>query len=122
MAQHGTGPRVVVIGGGIAGVSAAYALARHPSAPVVTLIEAEGQLAQHTTGRSAAQLIENYGTQPLRALTKASLPFFLQPPERLADGPLLERRGVLSVADDARSASEQGPAREDLEPDVTWIW
>ncbi len=104
MAQHGTGQRVVVIGGGIAGVSAAYALARHPSAPVVTLIEAEGQLAQHTTGRSAAQLIENYGTQPLRALTKASLPFFLQPPEQLADGPLLERRGVLSVADDARSA------------------
>lgn len=104
MAQHGTGPRVVVVGGGIAGASAAYALARHPSAPVVTLIEAEGQLAQHTTGRSAAQLIENYGTQPLRALTKASLPYFLQPPEGLSDGPLLERRGVLSVADDARSA------------------
>ncbi len=104
MAQHGTGPRVVVVGGGIAGVSAAYALARHPSAPAVTLIEAEGQLAHHTTGRSAAQLIENYGTHPLRALTKASLPYFLHPPEGLADGPLLERRGVLSVADDARSA------------------
>ncbi|MEZ5408858.1 MAG: FAD-binding oxidoreductase [Acidimicrobiales bacterium] len=103
MAQHGTGPRVVVIGGGIAGVSAAYALARHPSAPAVTLIEAEGQLAQHTTGRSAAQLIENYGTPPLRALTKASLPYFLHPPEGLADGPLLERRGVLTVADDSRS-------------------
>lgn len=103
MAQHGTGPRVVVIGGGIAGVSAAYALARHPSTPVVTLIEAEGQLAHHTTGRSAAQLIENYGTPPLRALTKASLPYFLQPPEGLADAPLLERRGVLNVADDSRS-------------------
>lgn len=95
---------MVVIGGGIAGVSAAYALARHPSAPVVTLIEAEGQLAQHTTGRSAAQLIENYGTPPLRALTKASLPYFLHPPEGLTDGPLLERRGVLNVADDSRSA------------------
>jgi len=94
---------VVVIGGGIAGVSSAYALAGHPSAPVVTLIEAEGQLAQHTTGRSAAQLIENYGTQPLRALTKASLSYFLHPPQSLADGPLLERRGVLNVADDARS-------------------
>ncbi len=103
MAQHATGLRVVVIGGGIGGVSAAYALARHPSGPAVTLIEAEGQLAQHTTGRSAAQLIENYGTQPLRVLTRASLPYFLQPPPGLADGPLLERRGVLNVADDAQN-------------------
>lgn len=88
----------MVIGGGIAGVSAAFALARHRDAPTVTLIEAEGQLAYHTTGRSAAQLIENYGTAPLRTLTRASLAYFREPPEGLADGPLLDVRGVLTVA------------------------
>ncbi len=93
-----TQTKVVVIGGGIAGVSAAYALAQHRSQPSVTLIEAEPQLAHHTTGRSAAQLIENFGTTPTRALTKASLPFFTEPPEGLTDGPLLQPRGLLTVA------------------------
>lgn len=95
--QPGNRLRVLVIGGGIAGVSAGHALARHPSRPQVTLIEAEGQLAFHTTGRSAAQLIENYGTPPLRSLTRASRAWF-DDPEGLADGPLLDPRGVLSVA------------------------
>jgi D-arginine dehydrogenase len=96
---------VVVIGGGIAGVSAAYALSRHPARPVVTVIEAERQLAYHTTGRSAAQLIENYGTGPTRALTKASLDYFHHPPEGLVDHPLLEPRGLLSVAGSGQSAA-----------------
>lgn len=92
------GNTIVVIGGGIAGVSAAYALSEHPSRPTVHLVEAEAQLAHHTTGRSAAQLIENLGTMPTRALTKASLPFFAAPGDGLVDRPLLEVRGVLSVA------------------------
>ena len=93
-----SGPRVVVIGGGIAGASAAYALAEHETGPTVTLIEAEPQLAHHTTGRSAALYIENYGTGPTRTLTKASRNYFHEPPTGLADGPLLEPRGVLMVA------------------------
>jgi D-arginine dehydrogenase len=90
--------KIVVIGGGIAGVSAAYALCRHRSQPSVILIEAEPFLAHHTTGRSAAQLIENYGTAPTRILTRASQPFLTEPPDGLTDGPLLEARGLLSVA------------------------
>ncbi|MEL7157449.1 MAG: FAD-binding oxidoreductase [Actinomycetota bacterium] len=89
---------IVVIGGGIAGVSAAHALANHPRSPTVHLVEAEGQLAHHTTGRSAAQLIVNYGTQPTKALTLAGLPFLQEPPPDLVDGPLLTERGVLSLA------------------------
>ena len=98
MATEQSGPKIVVIGGGIAGVSAAYALACHEGNPEVTVIEAEGQLAHHTTGRSAALFIENYGTDATRALTKASRHYFHQPPPELVDGPLLEERGVLSVA------------------------
>ena len=96
--NDGHGAEIVVIGGGIAGVSAGYALGRHTSGPTITVIEAEGQLAHHTTGRSAALFIENYGTGPTRALTKASRLYFHHPPPELVDGPLLETRGVLSVA------------------------
>lgn len=91
-------PSIVVIGGGIAGVSAARALVEHDAAPSVTVIEAEPALAHHTTGRSAALYIENYGTEPTRALTKASGHYFRSPPPGLVDGALLEPRGVLSVA------------------------
>jgi len=55
-----------VIGGGIAGVSAAYHLVEaHPGADVL-LLEAEPVLAHHTTGRSAAILLENLSTVPNR--------------------------------------------------------
>ena len=89
---------VAVIGGGIAGVSAAYFLTQSPAVDRVTLVEAEAQLAHHTTGRSAALLIENYGEGPVRPLTTASLDFFHDPPDALVDAPLIERRGILTVA------------------------
>ena len=89
--------RVAVVGGGMAGVSAAYALSGHPSKPQVMLLEAEGQLAHHTTGRSAAQLILNYGALPVRPLTEASLGFFHHPPSELCDQPLLTEQGVLTL-------------------------
>ncbi len=91
---------IVVIGGGIAGVCTAYALGHHPRRPRVHVVETEAQLAHHTTGRSAAQLIVNYGTAPTKALTVASLPFFRRTPHGLVDAPLLTERGVLSLAAD----------------------
>jgi len=90
--------RVVVIGGGIAGVSVAWALLDTSDPPGVVLVEAESQLAHHTTGRSAAQLIENYGAGPVRPLTRASLGFLRSPPDDLVDGPLLRPRSLLMVA------------------------
>lgn len=89
---------IAIIGGGIAGVSAAYWLAHHPSAPSVTVLEAEDTLAHHTTGRSAAQLIPNLGAIPLRPLTLASVPFFHAPPEGFAEFPLVTPRAVVTVA------------------------
>lgn len=96
---------IVVIGGGIAGVSAGYALSTHPDGPKVHLVETEAVLAHHTTGRSAAQYIQNYGTSPTRALTKASLAFLQDPVEGLVDGPLLQSRGVLMVSGPDQVAS-----------------
>ena len=61
----------LVIGGGIAGMSAAAELAQDAS---VILLEAEEQLGYHSTGRSAAIFISNYGNATLRALSAAAHP------------------------------------------------
>lgn len=61
---------IIIIGGGIAGISAAARLA--PEAKVIVL-EREAHLAYHSTGRSAAVFILNYGNATLRALNKASV-------------------------------------------------
>ena len=64
---------VAVVGGGIAGVSAAAAIARTHR---VTLLEQESELAYHTTSRSAAVYIENEGGPIFHRLASASRPFF----------------------------------------------
>lgn len=87
---------VVVIGGGIAGISAAAELAT--AGAEVVLLEAENQLAYHTTGRSAALYVENYGHPTVRALSRASRRYFEDPPEGTVDGPILSRRGAMVVA------------------------
>lgn len=85
----------VVIGGGIAGVSAAAHLAPYGS---VVLVEMEDNLAYHTSGRSAAMLVEDYGSAGARPLVKAARPFLEEPPEGAVDGDLLSARPVLWVA------------------------
>ncbi|KQI69136.1 glycerol-3-phosphate dehydrogenase [Loktanella sp. 3ANDIMAR09] len=60
---------VIVIGGGVAGLSAAAALAPLCN---VTLLEREKQTGYHSSGRSAALFEENYGKPTTRALNKAS--------------------------------------------------
>lgn len=97
------GQHIVVIGGGIAGVSAAFHLAKAGAGDRITLLEAEAQLAHHTTGRSAALFIENYGEGPVRPLTAASIDFFTAPPAELVDSELITPRGIVTVALDERT-------------------
>jgi D-arginine dehydrogenase len=85
---------VIVIGGGIAGISAAAELAADMS---VLVVEAEARLGYHATGRSAAIFIRNYGNATLRALNAASAPF-LSAPEGVSDTGLLSPRGEMLVA------------------------
>ncbi|RYH08510.1 FAD-binding oxidoreductase [Tropicimonas sp. IMCC6043] len=61
----------LVIGGGIAGVSAAAELAAHGS---VVVLETEAALGYHASGRSAAMFLEGYGNRVVRALNAASAP------------------------------------------------
>lgn len=115
--------RIAVIGGGIAGASAARALSGHPARPEVVLLEAEDQLAQHTTGRSAAQLIENYGAGPVRPLTTASLTYLGAPPSEFCPTPLLSPQPILTVATAAqdRVIDELLVAGSQANPDITEI-
>lgn len=85
---------IIVIGGGIAGVSAGARMANDAR---VTLLEAEEAIGYHATGRSAAIYIRNYGNAALRALNAASEPVFLEP-EGISESSLLSPRGLIYVA------------------------
>ncbi len=86
---------VVIVGGGMAGVSVGYFLAE--SGMSVALVEAEPTLAFHTTGRSAAQYLENYGDDVVRRLTAAGRPFFAEPPEQFCDTELWSPRPMMRI-------------------------
>ena len=60
---------IVVIGGGIAGASAAWALAGKRR---IVVLEGESRPGYHTTGRSAAVYIRTYGSTDVRALIVAN--------------------------------------------------
>ncbi|WP_427016852.1 NAD(P)/FAD-dependent oxidoreductase [Pseudarthrobacter sp. P1] len=61
---------VLIIGGGIAGLSLAGRLAASAS---VVLVEAEETLAYHASSRSARQLQPSYGPDPIRVLTRRTI-------------------------------------------------
>lgn len=87
-------PDILVIGGGIAGISAGARLASDAS---VTVLEAEPVIGHHSSGRSAAIFIRNYGNATLRALNAASAPFLAEP-DGVCDSSLLSPRGELLLA------------------------
>ena len=102
-------PDFIVIGGGIAGVSAAAQLAPLGS---VTLLETERTLAFHTTGRSAAMFVGNYGAEGSRPFALASYSFLESPPDGSVDAPLLSDRGLLWISDETRLDHLRSIARE----------
>jgi D-arginine dehydrogenase len=87
---------VIVIGGGMAGVSAAAELSEDFE---VILLEKESFHGVHSTGRSAASYIPSYGhsDSSLRLLTALSKPAFDSQLEGLSDVPLLKARGLLTL-------------------------
>ncbi len=90
---------ILVIGGGMAGIGFAAALGEGRK---VLVLEQERDLAYHSTGRSAAIYIRNYGNGPIRALNEASGPMFKAESEYFPH-PLLTPRGILDIADSARA-------------------
>ncbi|MEM7751920.1 MAG: FAD-dependent oxidoreductase, partial [Pseudomonadota bacterium] len=81
--------RVAIIGGGVAGLSAAAALARDGHEVIV--FETEANLGYHASGRSAAMFEENYGNATVRALNRVTAPV-------LEEMGVFSPRGILLVA------------------------
>jgi len=107
---------VLVVGGGISGVSVAYELAADRS---VGLIDMESVLAFHTSGRSLATFLESYGGPVIRALTTGSREALENPPD-IMEPPLLSPLGLLWLGPQGQSNLIHGlhDAVRDLVPDV----
>ncbi len=94
---------VIVVGAGMAGLSAAYELAKSSR---VLVLEREDQPGYHSTGRSAAVYASSYGSEKpaINALTKGSGDFFINPPEGFSEHALHHQRGALFVVHEEQKA------------------
>lgn len=88
----------IIIGGGIAGLSAAARLAQHGR---VVVLEAEDAVGYHSSGRSAAFYHFGLGNPLVRGLTAWSRPFFDAPPPGFTETPLATPKPALFIATDA---------------------
>ena len=81
---------IIIIGGGIAGLSIGGRLSREAN---ITLLEMEENLGYHTSSRSAAAFIEDYGNKTIRELNRCSKPYLQD-----KDVNVLSPRGSLFLA------------------------
>ena len=86
---------VLVVGGGIAGVSAAARFAQHAS---TVLLERESALGYHSSGRSATFYHFGIGGDVVRGLTAASRFFFAGPPGNKNDPALSQAKSALFIS------------------------
>ncbi|MER8445282.1 FAD-binding oxidoreductase [Mesorhizobium sp. M1066] len=103
--------KIVVIGGGIAGLSLAAAV--QPWAEV-TVLEREPHLGYHASGRSAALFSETYGNALVRALSLASRQAIIN------GGFAAHRRGALHVGgvEDSAAVDRMAAEMQALVPSV----
>ena len=100
--------QVIIIGGGIAGVSLGRELSQRGQP--VTLFEAEDQLAYHTSGRSAEQLILGYGPPAVRELTDITVAMLETLQQELSQ-PVAWPSTFMMVGTDAEVATEAFPGQ-----------
>ncbi|MDQ0279466.1 D-arginine dehydrogenase [Arthrobacter silviterrae] len=92
---------VLIVGGGVAGLSLAWRLS--PSRSVV-LVEAEGSLAYHTSSRSARQMQPSYGPAAIQELTRRSIAMVEGISERLP-APIMVPRAMLTLGTETEVAA-----------------
>jgi len=88
---------VIVVGGGIAGMSVAYQLAKRRVHTLV--LEASDCPPEHSTARSVALFSKSYADSPvISALITLSESFLGSPPDGFSDSPLLVSRETIHIA------------------------
>ncbi|HUY28740.1 MAG TPA: FAD-binding oxidoreductase [Candidatus Binataceae bacterium] len=92
---------VIIIGGGIAGASLAYFLAARGMTDVA-LLERETQHGYHSTGRSAASLVEWDSIPAVQRLKGIGGKFLRHPPAEFSENPLLDRSQVMILFRDGK--------------------
>jgi D-arginine dehydrogenase len=92
----------LVVGAGVAGLSAAARLARHGRTIV---LEAEEALGRHSSGRSVAFSHYGIGNKAVRGLTAWSRSFFEEPPEGFCAVPIARAFPSLYLASEANLAA-----------------
>lgn len=105
---------IIVIGGGIAGLSAAAELALDAS---VTVIETEQQPGYHASGRSAAYFAAAYGKKIVRDITGCCEAFLRNPPEGFTEVELFRPRDCMffgreDQVESLHSMQQDNPALE----------
>src|SRR3954469_3078046 len=90
-----TNPDFLIVGGGIAGLSAAARLVRHGR---VVVLEGEDALGYHSSGRSVSFSHYGIGNAVVRGLTAWSRPFFETPPESFSETPVARPMATLYLA------------------------
>jgi D-arginine dehydrogenase len=93
-----THPDFLVVGGGIAGLSAAARLVRHGK---VVVIEAEEALGTHSSGRSVSFSHYGIGNAIVRGLTAWSRSFYERQPEGFCPTPIARSMPTLYFATEA---------------------
>ncbi len=96
---------VLIVGGGIAGLSLASALAGSCS---VALVEAEQELAYHTSSRSARQLIPSFGPEVVQQLTVRTLELMAAREAQLPEPVLTPRSFMLIGTEESVRAEASG--------------
>ncbi len=82
----------IVIGGGIAGISASYFLS---SDFRVLVLEMEQLPGYHATGRSAATYTAFWSNKLIRSVALGSREFLVNPPKGFSEVPVAEKKGAL---------------------------
>lgn len=100
---------VLVIGGGIAGMSLAAKISGRAGTVV---LERESALGYHSSGRSATFYHFGIGNDAVRGLTAASSQFFESPPPQYGADELWHAKAALFISDEARRPQLESLARE----------
>src|SRR6476661_4625789 len=97
-----TNPDFLIVGGGIAGLSAAARLVRHGK---VVVLEAEEALGYHSSGRSVSFSHYGIGNAVVRGLTAWSRSFFETQPDGFCETPIARPMPTLYFATEASLAA-----------------